>query len=98
MAKIEFEEGAIQVDATLVAEGLGIDPASVQERMREGKVTSLCERGIGEDEGRYRLTFFLGNRRFRLVVDKEGNVLQRSSIDFADRPLPAALRKPGSSP
>lgn len=95
MAIIEFEEGAIQVDATIVAEGLGIDPSRVQELMREGKITSLCERGIDEDHGRYRLTFFLENRRFRLLVDETGNVVQRSSIDFGDRPLPASVRKPG---
>ena len=77
MAMIEFEEGAIQVDATIVAEGLGIEPSLVQERMREGKITSLCERGIDEDNGRYRLTFFSENRRFRLVVVERGNVVQR---------------------
>jgi hypothetical protein len=51
-------EGAIQVDATIVAEGLGIEPSLVQGRMREGKITSQCERGIDEDNGPYRLTFF----------------------------------------
>lgn len=93
MATIEFEEGAIQVDARIVAEGLGIEPSLVQERMREGKITSLCERGIDEDNGRYRLTFFSENRRFRLVVDERGNVVRRSAIDFSDRPLPASARK-----
>ena len=94
MAMIEFEEGAIQVDATIVAEGLGIEPSLVQERMRDGKITSLCERGIDEDNGRYRLTFFSENRRCRLVVDERGNVVQRSAIDFSDRPLPVSARKP----
>jgi Family of unknown function (DUF6522) len=94
MAIIEFEEGSIQVDATIIAEGLGIDPSLVQERMREGKITSLCERGIDEDNGRYRLTFFSENRRFRLIVDERGNVVQRSAIEFSDRPLPVSARKP----
>ncbi len=93
---IEFEEGAIQVDVTIVAKGFGIEPSLVQERMREGKITSLCERGIDEDEGRYRLTFFFGNRRFRLIVDEAGNVVRHSSLDFDDRPLPASARKPGA--
>jgi hypothetical protein len=42
------------------------------------------------------LTFFSGSRRFRLVVDNEGNVLQRSALDFGDRGLPASARKPGA--
>ena len=96
MAVVEFEDGAIQVDAAVVAEGLGIEPAFVQEGMREGKITSLCERGVDEDEGRYRVTFFSESRRFRLVVDKEGNVLQRSALDFGERGLPASARKPGA--
>ena len=96
MAMIEFEGGAIQVDATIVAEGLGIQPSLVQERMREGKITSLCERGIDEDSGRYRLTFFSENRRFRILVDENGNVVQRSATEPSDRPLPVSARKPGA--
>ena len=94
MATIEFEEGAIQIDATIIGEGLGIHPSQVQTQMRQSKITSLCERGVGEDSGRYRLTFFSENRRFRLLVDQEGNVVQRSTIDFGDRSLPAPMRKP----
>jgi len=96
MAMIEFQEGAIQVDATLIAEGLGIEPSLVQARMRDGAITSLCERGSDEDSGRYRLTFFSGNRRFRIVVDERGNVIQRSATDVSDRPLPVSARKPGA--
>lgn len=94
MAMIEFEEGGIQ--ATIVAEGLKIDPSLVQARMREGKITTLCERGIDDDAGRHRLTFFSESRRLRLLVDEEGNILQRSTVDFGDRGLPASARKPGA--
>jgi hypothetical protein len=93
MRMIKFEEGAIQVDATIVGEGLGIEPSRVQAHMREGKVTILCERGVDEDIGRHRLTFFCGSRHFRLIVDEAGNVVQRSSVNFSDHPLPAAARK-----
>ncbi len=96
MAKIEFEDGAIQVDVAIVAEGLGIEPSLVRDRMRDGKITTLCERGIDDDEGRHRLSFFSENRRFRLIVDDDGNVVQRSSVDFGDRGLPASARRPGA--
>ncbi len=36
MGMIEFEESAIQVDATIVGEGLGIEPSLLQAHMREG--------------------------------------------------------------
>jgi hypothetical protein len=95
MTMIEFEDDAIQVDATIVGEGLGIEPSLVQAHMREGKITSLCERGVDEDDGRYRLTFFSESRRFSLVIDETGNVVQRLSVDILDRP-PASARKPGA--
>jgi hypothetical protein len=94
--EIVFQEGAIEVDARLIAQGLGLDVASLQELMRESKITSLCERGVDNDLGLHRLTFFYGNRRFRLVVGQAGNVIWQSSIDFGDRPLPAAMHKPGA--
>ena len=93
MGMIEFEESAIQVDATIVGEGLGIEPSLLQAHMREGKVTSMCERGVDEDIGRHRLTFFYGSRRFRLIIDEAGNVVQRSLINFSDHPLAASARK-----
>ena len=94
MAIVEFEKGNLRIDAAVIGQGLNVEPSLVQVRMREGKITVLCERGVDEDAGRYRLTFFYENRRFRLVVDEAGNTLQRSTVDFGDRPLPASMRKP----
>lgn len=96
MAMIEFEEGTIQVDVAIVAKGLKIEAPLIKEHMRDGKITTLCERGIDEDEGRHRLTFFSENRRFRLVVDEDGNVVQNSTVDFGDRGLPDSARRPGA--
>jgi len=94
-AQFEWKDGAIQVDADIVATGLGIDSARLRNEMRNGKVTSLCESGIDQDSGRHRLTFFSESRRFRLVVDDKGQILQRSTINFDGKPLPASVRRPG---
>jgi hypothetical protein len=88
MAMIELQEDGIQIDATVVAEGLKIEPALLLERIRDGKITTLYERGVDEDEGRHRLTFSSEKRRFRILVDSEGNVLQCSAIDFGDPDFP----------
>lgn len=90
---VEFEDGAFSVDVSIVAEGLGMAPPLVLEGMREGRITSLCERGIDDDEGRYRLTFFSERRRFRVVVDRLGNVVQHLAIDFGDRGRPSPSSK-----
>jgi hypothetical protein len=95
MPEIEIQNGTIQVDASVLGQALGLEPSRVPELLRSGAITSRCERGIGEDEGRFRLTFFHAGRRLRLVVDAAGCILQRSTIDYGDQPLPGALRRPG---
>jgi Family of unknown function (DUF6522) len=94
MKPIEFRDGAVQVDASLIAEGLGITLPSLRQQMQAGAITSLAERGTDADNGRHRLTFFSAHRRFRLVVDREGAIIQRSALDFGNAPLPKSVRKP----
>ncbi|MGH1571055.1 DUF6522 family protein [Methylobacterium sp. P31] len=98
MLAIEFEDGAVQIDAIIIAQGLGIEPALVQAGMREGRITGQHERGTDEDAGRHRLTFFSASRRLSLIVDSAGNVIRTSVIDFGGRPLPASLRRPSQAP
>ena len=95
MKAIEFENGIVQIDAAIVAEGLGLAPSLLQQEMRAGRITSVAERGIDDDRGRHRLSFFTRHRRFRVVVDDTGAVLQRSSVDFGDSLLPKSAHKPG---
>ncbi len=95
MKPIEFENGAVQIDAAIVAEGLGLAPSLLQQEMRAGRITSVAERGIDEDRGRHRLSFFSEHRRFRIVVDETGAILQRSAVDFGDSLLPKSAHKTG---
>jgi hypothetical protein len=77
MARIEIEEGTVSVDASIVAGGLGIALPLVQPKMRAGEITSLYERGAGEDTGRHRITFYYEKRSFSVVVDAEGAIIAR---------------------
>ena len=77
MTKLEILNDAVHIDASIVAQGLGVEPSFVQTMMREGEITSLCERGADEDAGRHRLTFFHKSRRFRIIVDETGKVINR---------------------
>jgi len=95
MKPIEFENGAVQIDAAIVAEGLGVAPSLLREAMRTGRITGVAERGVDADSGRHRLTFFSEHRRFRVVVDEAGAILQRSAVDFGDSALPKSARKAG---
>jgi hypothetical protein len=71
------EPAEVVVDAAVIAEGFGLDPAGVVERLRDGSITGICERGIDADRGTYRLTFRSGGRVMQVVVDEAGRVLDR---------------------
>jgi Family of unknown function (DUF6522) len=78
--KLERIETGFAIDAADLGGLLGIPPDAVQRMMREGSITTRFERGVDEDWGRYRLTFFSRERRVQLIVDEAGQVLQRSRV------------------
>ncbi|MFA5537964.1 MAG: DUF6522 family protein [Gemmobacter sp.] len=81
---VRTDEGFL-VEAEILGAGFGIEPETVPGLMRRGIITSRCEEGVGEDDGRHRLTFFLEGRAFRLIVGPDGDILKRSSFDIAPR-------------
>jgi len=85
MSAVVFEDGEFSVDAAEIAKGLRIHPARVLAGLRQRRITSLCERGIDEDAGRYRLTFFYARRCFRLIVDEAGTIVDRTVEDRPSR-------------
>lgn len=77
MSTVDVAGGEFSVDAALLAEGFRMNAELVLPALRERRITGLCERGVDEDAGRHRLTFYFGRRRLRLVIDDAGNVLDR---------------------
>ncbi len=73
--KITMKDGQATVEAEDLGPLLGLAPADVQEQMRNGTITSRFETGVGEDAGRYRLTFHHQGRRVRLTCTGDGTVL-----------------------
>ncbi|MEO6137381.1 MAG: DUF6522 family protein [Luteimonas sp.] len=64
---------AVEIDGGLIARGLGLALDDFQQLMEQKKITMLCERGIGEDTGLYRASFYHQGKRMRLVIDSAGN-------------------------
>jgi uncharacterized protein DUF6522 len=95
-ATIKIDDGAIEIDASIVGAGLGLEPQEVLSLMRANAIMSVCEHGVDDDAGRHRLTFFYKGRRLRLIVDDCGRLVRRSTIDFGDRPLPARMHRTGA--
>lgn len=63
---------SLEIDGALVARALGLDVDDFRHRMDNGKITLLCERGTGEDAGRYRASFYHAGRRARFATDAAG--------------------------
>ena len=89
--QVEITNGDIVVDAALLGELLDVAAADVQPLLQTKAITSICEKGMEDNAGEYRLSFFYRNRRVRLNVDANGNVLRRSVIDFGEHPMPRSL-------
>lgn len=74
--KVSESAVSIDIDGTLVARKLGLETEAFRRLMEDRKVSVLCERGIGEDAGLYRATFYFQDRRFRAVVASSGRIVQ----------------------
>jgi len=92
----ELSDNTFVVDAALIGQLLRIPASRVPILMREGKITSACERGVDEHQGEFRLTFFYRSRRARLGTDPSGRIFRKSVIDFGDRPVPAVRHRSGT--
>ncbi len=93
--RVEITNGDIVINAEELASLLDVATTDLPDLMRSKAVTSICERGIDDHEGHYRLSFFFRNRRIRLGVDPTGLVTQRMTVDFGARALPPQLHRPG---
>lgn len=94
------DDGAITVPMEIVALGLGVPVETVLANLRAGLVYQTTERGVGEDAGRFRITFRFRSRECRLIVEQCGRILPvPGTAPRSDRisPVPvehAAARKP----
>lgn len=94
MNTVRIDGGDFVVEAEDLAGAFGVDAAEVLRCLREGLLTSRCEKGIGEHAGCHRLTFTHEGRVLRLTVDGDGRIVSRAL--FA-RP-PGREETPGSRP
>ena len=95
--EIGVDNDGFVVDVALLARLLDIPAADAQTLMREGRITSRCEEGVGEHTNQFRLSFFHGNRRACVHVDRSGRILARSIIDFDSKAAARAMADSDSS-
>lgn len=68
-------QAGIEVDGARVAALLGLAEDDFRRLMAANRIAVLCERGTGDDAGRWRATFYYGERRARLLLDSDGRIL-----------------------
>ena len=73
-AVIEVEGEEATVEAGHLAAKLGLSVDRLRAEMRRGIVYGVVERGVGEDEGRLRLTFRYRARSWTVVVEADGTL------------------------
>ncbi|MCZ7675659.1 MAG: DUF6522 family protein [Roseovarius sp.] len=89
MTTIEFQNGTVEVDAGILARAFRIGTDDLKRRMREGTITSRCERGEGTDAGRMRLSFYSPDRRVQVIAEESGRILTCTAADYTRRGAPA---------
>ncbi|WP_433989791.1 hypothetical protein SuNHUV7_06130 (plasmid) [Pseudoseohaeicola sp. NH-UV-7] len=85
MTNVDVGSDGFIVDAGLVAKAFALSEADVQKLMKSGGMMSRCEKGVDEDEGRWRLTFFHQDRALRLTLDGSGQILSQSTFNAPRR-------------
>lgn len=91
MTSVELNDEVSVVDALVLAGAFGLTEDEVREKMRGGLITSRSEKGEGEDEGRWRLTFHHDGRALLVIVDDRGTVLKRTTFPIRIRQVAARL-------
>ncbi|HMQ91662.1 MAG TPA: DUF6522 family protein [Amaricoccus sp.] len=94
MSTIERNGSDFVVSAGLLASAFGLSEEAVRQGMRANRITSQSETGVGEDEGRWRLTFFFQDRAVRFIVDEHGQVLKRVGFPIRQRTAQETRAKP----
>ncbi|MDK1387709.1 DUF6522 family protein [Sinorhizobium sp. 8-89] len=63
------------LDSAELADRFGLSKDDLRRNFRKGLVTSMVERGEGEDAGTCRLSVKLGNRIWRAILNSEDRVV-----------------------
>jgi hypothetical protein len=73
-------DGDYLVDPTVLAAKFGLPLERFKRRNRLGQVTSLVEKGEGEDAGTHRLTVQCGGKIWRAIIDRDHKIIHDEMI------------------
>lgn len=84
--KVGFDQGRPIIAASEIAALLELDVPVFQDLMLSGSIRSTVERGEGEDDGKFLLTFQSPQWRLRLTCKDDGEVLTLTRVRLTTPP------------
>ena len=88
MSGIERDDDGFVFDAAVLASGFRLPVEEIRSLMREGRITSKTEAGEGEDQRRWRITFYHEERAFRVVLNPDNTIRSRGTFPVPGRSSP----------
>jgi hypothetical protein len=80
MISVRWADGAPEIDAAVAARSMKFAVEYFMRQMQRGSIKGRVERGIGEDEGRYRLSFRYHDRELTMIVGPGGEIISQELI------------------
>lgn len=92
IAAVRHRGGDFEIDSAIVARSMKLPVAHFMAEMRRGNVHGLVEKGEGEDEGRYRLSFRYRGRALQMIVGSDGRLVDEA-LDLQAAPTDGGILK-----
>ena len=86
MSVVRWADGVPEIDAAVAARAMKFAVEYFLRQMQRGAIRGRVERGIGDDEGRHRLSFRHHDRELVVVVDEEGRIISQELTMATPKP------------
>ncbi|GLS38870.1 hypothetical protein GCM10010869_44670 [Mesorhizobium tianshanense] len=82
---VRWTDGVPEIDAAVAARAMKFAVEYFLRQMQRGSIKGRVERGIGEDEGRHRLSFQHHDRELTMIVGHDGEIISQELTVTAPR-------------
>lgn len=77
MIAVRWTDDTPEIDAAVAARAMKFAVEYFVSQVQHGAIKSRVERGVGDDEGRYRLSFRCRDRDLTMIVGQNGEIISQ---------------------
>lgn len=77
MTSVRWVDGTPEIDAAVAARAMKFAVEYFVRQMQRGSIKGRVERGVGDDEGRCRLSFRYRDRELTIIVGQNGEIISQ---------------------